>query len=1019
MIIDKYYEDPSVLHINSTVHRSFYIPFSSKTLELPLNQKEHSSFCKLLNGDWNFSFYNNIYEVPDDIFSPLRSPSSNTIPVPSVWQNHGYDHHQYSNVTYVIPFDPPYAPSMNPCGVYTRTFEYKSDSNSPNAFLNFEGVDSCFYVWINGTFVGYSQVSHATSEFDVTSLLNDGTNHITVMVLKWCDGTYLEDQDKLRMSGIFRDVYILTRENKRINDYFITAVPSEDYASATISVSAETSTTDTEVNFELYDANSNLLAKGILENNTFSFTLDNPNLWNAENPYLYTLVLSTENEYITEKVGVRDIYINNSILYINGVNIKFRGVNRHDSDPVTGYTISIEQIQKDMELMKTHNINSIRTSHYPNRPEFYQLCDMYGFYVIDEADVEIHGIDNLYDESWDWSGDYSKHAFPDHICNSEEYIYSVVDRVQSCVHRDKNRPSVIMWSMGNEAGYGCTFEAALKWTKEFDKTRLTHYEGELHAPHNRENDFSNIDVYSRMYLTIEDSETYLNNNPTRPLLLCEYIHAMGNGPGDIEDYFAQIENYDTHCGGFVWEWCDHAVYVGTTKDGKKKYAYGGDFGEFPHDGNFCMDGLIYPNRTPHTGLMEFKNVQRPLRVTSFDTGNGSKSFTFKNILDFTNANEILKIVYTITNDGEIIHTGEISDKETLNIPPHSEKTIEIDYSLPSSGKCYIKFDYIQIVNRPFTEVGFNLGFDQVMVKLDICKPVATYIEESQKFTGDISFVEDGNLVTISGNDFSYTYNKLSAAFDKLGYKNESLIDAPMTYNIWRAPTDNDRIIKQKWISAGYNRTMLRAYDTKVSKIDNSIVITTDFSIGAIYIQRIITGTSTWTITSDGTINLSTTCNRDTTMPFLPRFGICLSLPNNMNKISYLGYGPNESYVDKHQSSFIGKFNTTVSDLHEDYIRPQENGSHYNCDYVIATNNNVSLTVYSKDTLSFNASMFSVKELETKTHNYELTPSGHIILHIDYIQSGIGSGSCGPQLLDAYKLSCPEFTFTFSIKPSVK
>ena len=417
--------------------------------------------------------------------------------------------------------------------------------------------------------------------------------------------------------------------------------------------------------------------------------------------------------------------------------------------------------------------------------------------------------------------------------------------------------------------------------------------------------------------------------------------------------------------------------------------------------------------------MEFKNVQRPLRRVSSDINNDAKAFTFRNMLDFTNTNELLKIMYTITNDGEIVSTGEISDTNVLDIPPHTEKTIELDYVLPSTGKCYIKFDYIQTVNKPFTKVGFNLGFDQVTLKLDICKPVSQYETMANNSSGDITCTEDEQYITLQSADFSYIYNKLSATFDKLSYKNQSLIDAPMTYNIWRAPTDNDRIIKQKWINAGYDRTIVRAYDTTVTKADNSIVITTNFSIGAIYIQRIITGASTWTITPDGTISLSTNCKRDTIMPFLPRFGLCLSLPNDMNEISYLGYGPNESYVDKHQSSFIGKFDTTVTNLHEDYLRPQENGSHYNCDYVTASNNFVSLTAYSKDTLSFNASKYEVKELETKAHNYELIPSGHTLLHIDYIQSGIGSGSCGPQLDPKYQLNTPEFDFRFSIKPAIK
>lgn len=1016
MFFEKYYEDVTVLHKNTEPHRSFYIPTKVKVLDLEEDQKSNSDTVQMLNGTWNFKYFKSVYDVTEECVMPEYNKIDATIPVPSVWQNHGYDHHHYSNVTYTIPFDPPYAPSENPCGLYTRNFEYKKDENSPLSFLNFEGVDSCFYLWINGNFIGYSQVSHSTSEFDVTSYLNEGNNHIAVLVLKWCDGTYLEDQDKLRMSGIFRDVYILRRAKEHIKDYFITAKPNETYKEATISCEISSITDNCNVTYEVYDADNKLMYSGNFEGNKFEVKIENPILWNAENPYLYKVVLCTEKEYITEYIGVRDIYIKNTIVYINGVNIKFRGVNRHDSDPVTGCTISIEQMKKDMELMKQHNINSIRTSHYPNSPEFYLLCDKYGFYVIDEADIEIHGIDMLYNESWDWSQDYSKHAFPDFVCNEERFTYSVVDRVQSCVQRDKNRPSVVIWSMGNEAGYGCTFEAALKWTKEFDNTRLTHYEGALHAPHHRENDFSNIDLYSRMYLSIEDTDKYFESNPDKPLILCEYIHAMGNGPGDIEEYFEQIEKYDEHCGGFVWEWCDHAMLVGTTESGKKKYGYGGDFGEFPHDGNFCMDGLVYPDRTPHTGLMEFKNVQRPVRVDSYDLE--SKTFTFKNYLDFTNVKDILKIVYTITKDGETVCSGEITSTNDLDIAPHSKKEITLDYSLNGEGKYYIKFDYIQVVERPFTEKNFLLGFDQVLLSDGICDKIKFFENKDLTEVSKIYTEEDDRFVIIKNDKFSYKYNKLTGIFDELNFNNESLIDEPMDYNIWRAPTDNDRKIKQKWFNAGYDRKTIRTYETIVTNNQDEVVLETKLSIGAIYLQKIINIVSTWTVKADGTISSTINCVRDTELPYLPRFGVRLFMKKELSNVEYLGYGPNESYIDKRRSSYFGKFESTASELHEDYIRPQENGSHYGCEYVTVSNDNKEVTFYSKDTLSFNVSEYTAEELAVKKHNYELVPSKSTVVCIDYIQSGIGSGSCGPNLAKKYELNQEKFTFNFTIKPNM-
>ncbi len=505
-MIPHYYEDPHTLHVGTMPNRAYYIPASRRSDAL-VEHRETSDRFQLLNGSWKFRYYASIYDLQDAFYEVGYDASAfDSIPVPSVWQNHGYDHHQYTNIRYPFPADPPYVPKENPCGAYLYDFTYQKDAAAPRAFLNFEGVASCFYVWLNGQFVGYSQVAHSTSEFDVTKFLQDGTNHLAVLVLKWCDGSYMEDQDMFRMNGIFRDVYLLHRPEQCIEDYFITT----DIHGSTAGVAVRLRYYDSAVatRITLYDAAGTMVGSvtpvEAPDDAAFPYhaeiTIVDPTLWNAEQPYLYTLVLDTPNETITDRVGIREVHVANNQIYVNGQSIKFHGVNRHESDPVTGYAVGFEQTKKDLLMIKKHNFNAIRTSHYPDVPYFYQLCDQYGFFVIDEADNESHGASEYYcegNESW-----------PNHVENwnkpiadNPEFTEATVDRTRRCVERDKNRPCVIIWSMGNESAYGCTFEEALAWTKSFDPRRLTHYESAQYRSKNRKYDFSNIDMFSNTLLS--------------------------------------------------------------------------------------------------------------------------------------------------------------------------------------------------------------------------------------------------------------------------------------------------------------------------------------------------------------------------------------------------------------------------------------------------------------------------------------------------------------------------------------
>lgn len=1018
MIIPRYYEDLKVLHKNTMPNRSYYIPASGQSGDLVENREASDRFF-LLNGTWKFRYYDSIYDLQEEFYQTgYDTKDFGEIPVPGVWQNFGYDRHQYTNTRYPFPMDPPYVPQDNPCGAYLHTFVYHKVPEAPKQFLNFEGVDSCFYVWMNGVFVGYSQISHGMSEFDVTDVLREGENKIAVLVLKWCDGSYLEDQDKFRMSGIFRDVYLLSRPADMIFDYFVKTNISGDYEKAEVCADLTFSHNEIPVAYSLEDSQGQVVAAGESEGGKIQFEVDHPVLWNAEQPYLYTLVLKTDHEVITERLGFREIEVRDAVLYINNVKVKLHGTNRHDSDPITGAVISVEQMKKDLELMKQHNMNAIRTSHYPNAPQFYQLCDEYGFFVIDETDNESHGTVDIYMTEEDWKESFARTAH--YISDNPDFIEPTLDRVRHCVERDKNRPSVICWSMGNECGYGCTFETALSWTKEFDPSRITHYESALHADKNRENDFSNLDTFSRMYASVAEIHEYFKNGMDKPFVQCEYCHAMGNGPGDLEDYFQVIQQYDGFMGGFIWEWCDHAIDVGKTELGKKKYAYGGDSGEYPHDGNFCMDGLVYPDRTPHTGLLEFKNVHRPVRVMEFvqDTG----EVTIRNFMDYRNLKDYLTIAYTVSQDGCVFESGVITDAEMLDLEPHQEKKLSVPFTVPASGKCYLKLEYQAVKTEGPVREGDFLGFDEI----------ALFTEDNQNQTvkslmeslsvpredadGCLAIEEDDRFLYITGPEFAYVYNKLTGGFEKMVFRNMNFLEKPMEYNVWRAPTDNDRNVKHLWMKENYDKTVTRAYETSYRVLEGCVEISTSLSLSAIYTQRLVEIQVCWTVYSDGTIGSRQEVCRPAGLPFLPRFGLRLFLPKAMGHAEYVGLGPVESYIDKRRASFHGKFQSPVTEMHEDYIRPQENGSHYDCDYVKIYGTRAGLTAYGKETFSFNASVYTQEELTGKAHNYELVPSPYTVLCLDYIQSGIGSNSCGPELAEEYRLDKEAFVFECFMKP---
>lgn len=992
MKIEKYYENPQIVRMNTEKDRSYYIPTS-------LSGKEHRI---MLSGDWQFAYYPSSYEVKDEFYLGTSLDSDyKTIKVPSCWQTLGYDNHQYTNVSYPIPFDPPYVPNENPCGAYVKSFSLDLQEDR-EYYLNFEGVASCYYVWVNGNFVGYSQVSHSSSEFMITPFLKQDENTIGVLVLKWCDGTYLEDQDMLRMNGIFRDLYILDRPKEHIRDFFIKTELSKDLDLCKWMIELDIINQQSDTDIKILDMDGIEVLSYHGSDNYIELQMEQPELWNSETPYLYEVRMEHESEVISHKFGVRKIEIQDGMVLINHKPVKMKGVNRHDSDPYLGYAVGREEIRRDLVMMKEANINAIRTSHYPCVPWMLSLCDQYGIYVILEADLESHGSVNVYGGS-----NQKTYGL---VIQNPIFDHAVMDRVQRAVIRDKNATSVIMWSMGNESGIGKSIEDAGKWTYQYDPTRLVHYEGVRWPSGGYEGDESIWDVYSSMYSSWQMLDEYFDNpENTKPYLLCEYAHAMGNSPGDLEDYQQRIYGEKRFLGGFVWEWCDHSVFLGLTEEGKEKHGYGGDFGEYPCDGNFCLDGLVFPNRVPHTGLREYKNVLRPIRIGWIEQQ--AKKVEIFNTMNFLTLKEYARIEYQVLVDGIIVESGEWTEWD--DVAPGEKREAYLPFDTPMSGDVTIRLRYILTEDRDVRNKGFELGFDELWVNKD-----NVVLELTNTLDETIKCEEDERYINIGGSKFIYIFDKYKGNFSKLVVDGVSYISKPIEYNIFRAPMDNDRKQKLIWNEAEYFYPMQKVYHVSTTKTeDNKIIITAKLAIIPVHVQRALDMEATFEINSIGEIKINVAAHRNMEMPYLPRFGLRLFLPEEMKEVTYTGYGPYESYIDKRRASYYGKFTDTVDSMMEDYIRPQENGSHYGCSKVSISDNQAEKVVEVQgDHFSFNASYYTQEELMAKAHNFELSKSGNVVLCLDGYMSGSGSGSCGPQqLIEKYQCNDEFLEFSFVLK----
>ncbi len=1013
------WQNPNLTHIGRERAVSFFIPYGEGDA-IEYENFAASSKYMLLNGEWSFKYFETPFDMDENIGDKGYSTKDfDTINVPLSWQMVGYGTPNYLNATYPIPAVPPYVPYENPTGVYKKNFTLPKGFLGQRLFINFEGVNSFYYLYINGEFVGLSKGAHSLSRFEITNFVKEESFEVTVIVLKWCDGTYLEDQDCYRHNGIYRDVYITARPKAFIEDVEVHTTLENNYADGKVFVTATPNGKVEEVEFKVYDKFENLISStgGLLNNGVFEaeFSLPGADKWTAETPDLYTLTVLAAGEIIPIKFGVRTIETSEKgQLLINGRPVKLYGVNRHDSHPRFGHYVPVEHMINDLLVMKRHNINTIRTSHYPNSSIFLSLCDRFGFYVIDEGDIEAHGcgVDSMMD--------------PELIGEDETFKQAFVDRVYRMAMRDRNHPSVIMWSMGNESHFGSNQKAAIDCLAEFGEKdgRLIHYESCVQNNwarqqvvgkefHTNWGDlyYDKLTVRSGMYTRPFDKIRSILDieEDRRPYFLCEFAHAMGVGPGGLKEYMELIEEYDNFIGGCVWEWCDHSV-IAKDENGKEYYTYGGSFGDYPHDLNFCCDGLVYPDRTPHTGLKEYKEFIKPLYAEI----TGENEVTLFSRYDFIRSNK-LKAVFNIMRDGKLFRQTEV----VSDVYPRDKKSFSVDLSVPNDGRDYrLKVCFVTIEDTLWEKAGYEVGFSECTIKPSSTAKEYYEFEGAEEKLCSLKTTQKGALITVTAGENEYTFNTQKGALVRFTKANQEVINSPVGLCAFRAPHDNDRNIKAEWLKQRLDRLFTSAYSAEITEnTDTCFRLECKVHLSAAGIKPILQGIVVYTVNSSGELEVDiNTLTRENLKFSLPRMGMELYIAQGFEDITYLGMGPLENYPDFKAAASFGEYNSTVTDQYQPYIFPQSCGNHTEVRWLTLKNKNgTEVTFVPKGKMHFSAMHFSDNDLHRASYTKDLTPRKETVLHIDYKNGGIGSNSCGPMPDLQYTINRRNISFSFKIK----
>lgn len=1003
----KTWENHQIDGINRMPARAHFLTFPSKEKAL-LNNNRYTHAFKNLNGVWKFMFLDAPEYSPEGFFnSDFDVTKMDDITVPGNWQLQGYGKMHYSDLWYNFPINPPYVPTENPTGIYKRTFFVEESYRDKKIIIRFCGVDSAYHLWINGKEVGYSKVARNESEFDITDLIRVGEeNDVTVRVYQWSDGTYLEDQDMWWESGIFRDVELIGVPKDGINDYKVIADLDDEYKNGIFKVEAFLRTTkEVNVTFELVDAGENTVFTKTVVAKEGKACIDeviaDVNHWTAETPYLYKLFMTVEDdgqivEVIPQNVGFRNIRLNGETFLVNGVAIKFKGVNRHDYSPQNGRVVSREEIEKDIILMKQFNINAIRTSHYPNSYYLYDLCDEYGMYLIAETDLECHGFELTGDYKW--------------ITDDPSWELAYVSRMTRMIERDKNHPAIIFWSLGNESAFGCNFRKMTDVAHEMDPTRLVHYEGDF--------DVESADVYSTMYTWIENpKKPYLMKDiiekSKKPHIHCEYCHAMGNGPGNLKDYQDLVYAHDKLQGGFVWEWFDHGI-ESFTESGEKYYRYGGDFGDDPSNKDFCIDGLIMPDRTPSPGLYEYKKVIEPITTTAVDIQKGIINLLSR--YDFANLDRF-NLVYKVMEDDVILQTGFMA---VPSIEARANKDITLPYDLSAikvkpGAHYYVNISYQLREDTSYASSGHELATAQF--ELPLYKEGIVVRPE-----GILNVEKEHTTLHVKGANFSLDFNLVNGNLMNIVRDGMQVLSKGPRLTLWRAPISNDMEIIDK---------LKKVY---FLHLEHEVVMNIDYHMeGNILKVEVDTINSTtnsawhfktkyvYTVCPSGDILIDvegTPSGRvDLAPDMLPRIGVSMHLDKSMEHVRYFGMGPGENYADSKEAAQMGLYANTVDGLFTNYVIPQENGNHMGCKWVSMTNDRgMGLLASTEGDFNFSASWYEDKDLDDAKHTCDLVKRDYIVFNVDYKQNALGTNSCGQWQLDKYRAKFEDFKLSFKLTP---
>lgn len=1003
----KTWENHQIDGINRMPARAHFLTFPSKEKAL-LNNNRYTHAFKNLNGVWKFMFLDAPEYSPEGFFnSDFDVTKMDDITVPGNWQLQGYGKMHYSDLWYNFPINPPYVPTENPTGIYKRTFFVEESYRDKKIIIRFCGVDSAYHLWINGKEVGYSKVARNESEFDITDLIRVGEeNDVTVRVYQWSDGTYLEDQDMWWESGIFRDVELIGVPKDGINDYKVIADLDDEYKNGIFKVEAFLRTTkEVNVTFELVDAGENTVFTKTVVAKEGKACIDeviaDVNHWTAETPYLYKLFMTVEDngqivEVIPQNVGFRNIRLNGETFLVNGVAIKFKGVNRHDYSPQNGRVVSREEIEKDIILMKQFNINAIRTSHYPNSYYLYDLCDEYGMYLIAETDLECHGFELTGDYKW--------------ITDDPSWELAYVSRMTRMIERDKNHPAIIFWSLGNESAFGCNFRKMTDVAHEMDPTRLVHYEGDF--------DVESADVYSTMYTWIENpKKPYLMKDiiekSKKPHIHCEYCHAMGNGPGNLKDYQDLVYAHDKLQGGFVWEWFDHGI-ESFTESGEKYYRYGGDFGDDPSNKDFCIDGLIMPDRTPSPGLYEYKKVIEPITTTAVDIQKGIINLLSR--YDFANLDRF-NLVYKVMEDDVILQTGFMP---VPSIEARANKDITLPYDLSAikvkpGAHYYVNISYQLREDTRYASSGHELATAQF--ELPLYKEGIVIRPE-----GILNVEKEHTTLHVKGANFSLDFNLVNGNLINIVRDGMQVLSKGPRLTLWRAPISNDMEIIDK---------LKKVY---FLHLEHEVVMNIDYHMeGNILKVEVDTINSTtnsawhfktkyvYTVCPSGDILIDvegTPSGRvDLAPDMLPRIGVSMHLDKSMEHVRYFGMGPGENYADSKEAAQMGLYANTVDGLFTNYVIPQENGNHMGCKWVSMTNDRgMGLLASTEGDFNFSASWYEDKDLDDAKHTCDLVKRDYIVFNVDYKQNALGTNSCGQWQLDKYRAKFEDFKLSFRLTP---